>query len=136
MRHAIALALSLAFALAGPPASARTPAPYLFTILENPAYRASWNALLASASPPPWLAEFSRTNNGVTGPAEFVTVNKRFYEIFLVCKPHDCADNKFAVMFERGGANARGVLATPRARMFFGNPDAAERRALVRALGK
>ena len=92
--------------------------------------------MLKGAVLPPWLAEFSRSYNGVTAPAEFVTVKGRHYEIFPLCKPHDCGDNKFEVMFERGGGRARGLLVTPDAKTFFGDPSESEKAELVRAAEK
>jgi len=119
------------------PAMAQTTGPYLPDVLKQPAYRAAWNKLIAGARVPAWLAGFSKTYDGVVTPAKTADVEGVAYQLFSVCKPHDCAGNMFEVMFSPGAATAKGALvdnnAAPR---FFGAPDAAQAAALTQALGE
>jgi hypothetical protein len=127
---------AIATFLAVAPALAQTKQPYLFDVLkQQPAYRAAWDKLLASGKVPTWLTAFSKNYDGVTEPATTANVGGVTYQMFQVCKPHDCAGNQFEVMFSPGAQTAKGALvdnnATPR---FLGAPNAAQEAALMRAL--
>src|ERR1700677_3513754 len=83
--------------------------PFLFDVLLKPSYRAAWDKLMKEAQPTPdWLREFSRSFNGVAGPMKPATIEGKAYELYFVCKPHDCAANKFEVMFEAATKRAYG----------------------------
>ena len=110
---------------------------YLSDALKRPKYRGAWNAMMKGwAAVPTWLVEFSKTNDGVATPGTSAEVGGKTYEFFALCKPHDCAANKFEVMFEKGGARAHAILVTPNARTFFGDPGAAEKEALAKAVAE
>ena len=136
MRKSIALCLMLACSFVLGPASAIADGAYLFDVLKKPKYRGAWNAMMKGwAGAPAWLQIFARSGDGVATPGTVAVVGDMTFEFYDVCKPHDCADNKFEVMFEKGGGRARGVLVTPNARTFFGDPSDAEKAALAKAAG-
>jgi hypothetical protein len=118
------------------PASAQAPAgPYLFDLMKQPAFRASWDRLFAGAPGiEPWLRNFSRTLNGVTAPSARTTADGRSFIIADVCKPRDCADNFVAVLFTADGRRAWAVLATPGRQRWFGDPGPLERDLLAKRL--
>jgi len=131
MRRKIALALILSLFAGG----ALADGAYLFDVLKRPKYRGAWNAMMKGwAGVPAWLVEFSKTSDGVATPGTAAEVGGKPFEFYGVCKPHDCADNKFEVMFEKGGGRARGILTTPNARTFFGDPNDDEKAALAKAV--
>ena len=110
--------------------------PFLFDVLLKPAYRAGWERLMKEVQPTPdWLMEFSRSFNGVAGPMKPATIEGKAYELYFVCKPHDCVAKKFEVMFEAATKRAYGALGgggDPPA--FYGAPNPAMQEALAKAL--
>jgi hypothetical protein len=110
--------------------------PFLFDVLLKPAYRNGWEKLMKDVQPTPdWLMEFSKTYNGVAGPMKAATIGGKTYELYFVCKPHDCAAKKFEVMFEAATKRAYGALggaSDPPA--FYGAPPPAMQDALTKAL--
>ena len=125
----------LAFTLIASAACAQE-TPYLFDVLLKPAYRAGWEKLMKEVQPTPdWLAQFSRNFDGVAGPMKSATIEGKAYEIYFVCKPHDCAAKKFEVMFEAASKRAYGALGGDGAPPFFyGAPTPAMQDALAAAL--
>ena len=108
---------------------------YLFDTIKKRAYRASWDALLKGQRVDPWLATFAKTKNGVCHPSKTVTLRGVGYQANFVCKPHDCGDNQFLVLFAPRGRKAWGLLLTDETKQrFFGKPDAEMRAALVKAI--
>ena len=117
-------------------AGAQSQGAYLFDVLKKPKYRGAWNAMMKGwAGAPAWLTAFSRSGDGVATPGTTAVVSGVTFELYDVCKPHDCADNKFEVMFEPGGGRARGLLTTPNAKTYFGDPSEAEKAAQAKAAG-
>jgi hypothetical protein len=110
--------------------------PFLFDVLLKPSYRAAWEKLLKEVQPTPdWLVEFSQTFNGVAGPMKPATIDGKAYELYFVCKPHDCAAKKFEVMFEAATKRAYGALggaSDPPA--FYGAPTPVMQDTLTKAL--
>jgi hypothetical protein len=131
MRTATLLALCL---LAG--AAYAQGGPFLFDVLLKPSYRASWERLMKEVQPTPdWLVEFSQSFNGVAGPMKPAAIEGKAYELYFVCKPHDCAANKFEVMFEAATKRAYGVLGVAsNLPAFYGAPNPAMQEALTKAL--
>jgi len=124
----------LVFALTVAPAIAEEL--YLFDVLRMPAYRGSWDRLARDVQPTPdWLNQFERNFDGVAGAAKTVTLDGKPYDLFFVCKPHECAAKKFVVLFEPGGKRAYGALGgigdPP---LFYGDPTPAMQDALAQAL--
>jgi len=99
---------------------------YLFDVLMDPVYRGSWDRLIA-ANPSravfPWLTYYTRNFEGTAKPSQNVTVGSKTYEVFSICKAHDCRDNQFHVIFSPDGKQAWGLLVDNGSpRTFFGNP--------------
>ena len=110
--------------------------PFLFDVLLKPAYRNGWEKLMKDVQPTPdWLMEFSKTYNGVAGPMKPTTIGGKTYELYFVCKPHDCAAKKFEVMFEAATKRAYGALGGASDQpAFYGAPNPAMQEALAKAL--
>jgi hypothetical protein len=125
----------LAFFLVAQAADAQD-GPFLFDVLLKPAYRAGWEKLMKNMqSPPDWLAQFARNFDGVAAPMKPSTIEGKAYELYFVCKPHDCAAKKFEVMFEVASKRAYGVLGDNGAALtFYGDPTPPMQEALVSAL--
>jgi hypothetical protein len=129
------IAALLAFSLAAAGASAEQGA-FLFDVLPKPAYHIAWDKLMKEVQPTPdWLMQFARNYDGVAGPMKAATIEGKPYELYFVCKPHDCAAKKFEVMFEAGGKRAYGALGgVSDPPYFYGAPSPAQQEALAQAL--
>ena len=122
MRLSVSLALLVA-SVAGAAATAEDGA-FLFDVLRERPYRAAWDKLMKEVQPTPdWLMQFNRNFDGVSGPLKPVEVGGKPYRLAFVCKPQDCGDRKFEVIFDPDAAHAYGALGgrnDPPA--FFGAP--------------
>lgn len=134
MRLAVSLAVLV---VAGAAAAAEQS--FLFDVLRQHAYRASWDKLMKEMEQvepmPDWLMHFNRNFDGAASEMVEVTIEGKSYERSYVCKPTDCAGRKFEVMFEAGGARAYGALGgkdSPPA--FYGAPAPALQEELGKAL--
>ena len=84
---------------------------YLHQVIEDPSYLTAWNELFEnSADVDDWLKEYSVTLDGVQSQVLKMEVEGSRYEVFKVCKPHDCGDNAFAVIFLPSNGEALGLL--------------------------
>jgi hypothetical protein len=132
------LALSLAVALvilAGAALAADTE--FLFDALHGRTpYRASWDKLMKLVQPTPdWLVAFNRNFDGVASQITILTIDGKPYEISFVCKPTDCAEHKFVVLFGANGEHAYGALGgKDNDPAFFGDPSQVEQDALTKAV--
>ncbi len=109
---------------------------YLFEILESNAYLNSWNNLISSkADVDSWLRDYAKTKNGPATPAEKIVVGEKTYEVYMVCKAHDCGSNQFHAVFLKNGNAAYGLLLKEERRDIFGNPDADVLKALKQSAG-
>jgi hypothetical protein len=59
---------------------------------------------------PDWLMQFNRNFDGVSGALKAVDVSGKAYRQAFVCKPQDCGDRKFEVMFDVDATHAYGAL--------------------------
>jgi Inhibitor of vertebrate lysozyme (Ivy) len=129
------LAASLAFILVASAAVADEAA-FLFDALQVRPYRASWDKLMKEVEPTPdWLLQFNKNFDGVTGQIRPMTIDGKAYELTFVCKPGDCADRRFEVLFEAGGSHAYGALGGRNAEpAYFGGPAPALQDVLAKAI--
>ena len=97
---------------------------FLFDALRERPYRAAWDRLMKEVQPTPdWLMQFNRNFDGVSGALKAVDVGGKAFHLAFVCKPQDCGDRKFEVMFDADASHAYGALGgrnDPPA--FFGAP--------------
>ncbi|MGO9741356.1 MAG: Ivy family c-type lysozyme inhibitor [Roseiarcus sp.] len=126
--------LPLAAMISASPAATDPPA-YLFdAIRPRTAYRIAWDRLVKDVQPTPdWLRKFDSDFDGVSGAIKQVTVDGKPYLASFVCKPTECAQHRFVVLFEANGSRALGALGgggEPPA--FFGNPSKDEQDALAK----
>ncbi|MBV8662085.1 MAG: hypothetical protein JO107_03185, partial [Hyphomicrobiales bacterium] len=122
MRLPISLALML---VAGNAVAAENP--FLFDALQNRTYRTAWEKLMKEVQPTPdWLVQFNKNFDGVASELKPVTIDGKAYQLGYVCKPGECADRKFEVLFAPGGAQAYGALGgRNQPAFFFGAPTPA-----------
>jgi hypothetical protein len=108
---------------------------YLFDVLKKSEHLNSWNKLIGSnKNVDSWLLNYSKSKNGPATPAEIIDINSNKFEVFMVCKTHDCGDNRFYVIFSKNGDQAWGLLyKNNKNEKFFGNPDAEKISALRKA---
>ena len=133
MRFAASIALLVFAGAAG--AAEQT---FLFDVLRQQPYRASWEKLMKSVEPmPDWLMHFNRNFDGESGEMIAISIDAKAYQLSFVCKPKDCAGHKFEVLFDAGAEHAYGALGdkdTPPA--FYGAPGPALQAALAKGLAK
>ena len=99
-------------------------------------YRAAWDKLMKLVQPTPdWLVQFNKDFDGVSGQIAETTVDGKPYSISFVCKPTDCAEHKFVVLFDANGAHAFGALGgKDNDPAFYGSPSPAEQEAMAKAV--
>jgi hypothetical protein len=110
---------------------------FLFDALHGKTpYRTSWEKLMKLVQPTPdWLVQFNKNFDGVAGQMTNVTIDGKPYEISFVCKPTDCGEHKFVVLFDATGAHALGALGgKDNEPAFFGAPTQAEQEAMTKAV--
>jgi hypothetical protein len=119
------------------PVSAKA-GPYLFDLLNRPAYLIAWNVLFTGEKNiPSWLAAYATTKDGPAMPGTEVNLRDGRYQINLVCQAHDCGNNRFYVLFSAEGKQAWGLLLTNnQEERFFGQPDAEKMKVLRTAAKK
>jgi hypothetical protein len=84
---------------------------------------------------PDWLVAFNRNFDGVASQITILTIDDKPYEISFVCKPTDCAEHKFVVLFGANGEHAYGALGgKDNDPAFFGDPSQVEQDALTKAV--
>jgi len=133
------LIAALAAGLVVSPALAADPA-YLFDALHEKdyakSYRAAWDKLMKDVQPQPdWLVQFNKNFDGVAGQMTALTIEDKPYEISFVCKPTECAEHKFVVLFDATGERASGALGgKDNDPAFFGSPTQAEQEAMKKAV--
>jgi hypothetical protein len=124
-------ALLCGYALFGPSVAQAEDAPYLFDVIKQPAYKASWNRLVAPLKKQePWVVGAK----GVGSPAKRLDVEGKTFELFSLCQPHDCHDNMLHVIFTDGGKTAYGAFRTPEGLRYLGGANPAQQQALANSL--
>jgi len=133
MRFRLSPALALCLCLAGGAQAADTE--YLFDALHGRTpFRTSWDKLMKLVQPTPdWLIEFNRNFDGVAGQITNLNIDGKAYEISFVCKPTDCAEHKFVVLFDANGEHAYGALGgRDNDPAFYGAPSQPEQDAMAK----
>jgi len=134
MRLNLSLALVV---LAGAAHAAETDMTFLFDALHGKTrYHASWEKLMKLVQPTPdWLVRFNRNFDGVAGQMTGLTIDGKPYQISFVCKPTECVDHKFVVLFDDNGEHAYGALGgKDNDPAFYGSPTQAEQDAMTKAV--
>jgi hypothetical protein len=134
MRLRLSLALVV---LAGAANAAEMETGFLFDALHGKTpYHASWEKLMKLVQPTPdWLVQFNRNFDGVAGQMTNLTIDGKPYEMSFVCKPTDCGEHKFVVLFDANGAHAYGALGgKDNEPAFFGSPTRVEQEAMAKAV--
>jgi hypothetical protein len=132
-----ALAAALVIGLATP-AFAEGPA-FLFDLLREKSYKASWEALMKIVQPTPdWLVQFNKNFDGMSGSLTQASADGKTYDLSYVCKPEDCANHRFVVAFEVATApHAFGALGgKDNSPEYYGQPSPALQAAMNKALGR
>jgi len=94
---------------------------YFFTLIEQKPYRRAWDAMMKGARRDAfWMPDPDR----VTASPNLVThLDGREYKIGRICKPHDCGNNQFLVLFAPDARQAWGMRVTRQTDVrWFGDP--------------
>ncbi|AUH49558.1 lysozyme inhibitor [Chromobacterium sp. ATCC 53434] len=113
MKTLVPLLLSLSIlspaAVAAPVSSAPAAEAVFAELAHQPAYQAAWMGMLAGAeNTPEWLREARATS----APYRAATIAGKRYLAGEMCKPHDCAGNRFLGLFSADKRRALGLLVT------------------------
>jgi len=132
--RALGAAAILAFALFASAARAEDTQFLFETLHGKSAYRAAWNRLMKLVQPTPdWLVRFDKNFDGVAGQVTNVTIDGKPYSLSFVCKPTECDQHKFVVLFDEKGVHAYGALGgKDNAPFFYGSPSPAEQDAMAK----
>jgi hypothetical protein len=112
-------------------------AQFLFETLHGKGlYRASWDKLMKLVQPTPdWLVQFNKNFDGVAGQVINLTLDGKPYSLSFVCKPTECDEHKFVVLFDEKGAHAYGALGGKgNSPFFYGTPSPSEEEAMAKAV--
>ena len=108
--------------------------PYFYDLLKKPAYKHSLELVLKGEPVEPWVSTFIKTQDGVSDVGKPRTIAGAHYELYWVCKPHDCGDNSLNAIFTPGGSQVWAVLTKGgTVAQIYGHPDAAMKQALLDA---
>jgi hypothetical protein len=110
---------------------------YLTAAIKKPAYaRSLSNLFKGSRHLPAWTKQALKASGDYVGdPMTNSTIDGVRYELFTTCKPHDCSDSRFEVMFAQNGVQVWAAYAeTGKPMVFLGTPSAAQQAALRSAL--
>ena len=130
------LRLSLALVVLASAANAAETG-FLFDALHGKTpYHAAWEKLMKLVQPTPdWLTQFNKNFDGVAGQMTNLTIDGKPYQISFVCKPSECGEHKFVVLFDATGEHAYGALGgKDNEPAFFGSPTPAEQDAMVKVV--
>lgn len=102
-------ALVLCTALAGPTAAQDSPPelPTLAALDHDAAMTAAFAAMMVNRDAPDWLK-----GGGVQSPTHEVGFDGKGWLAMTSCKPHDCAAQRIAVIYDPQGNVMYGVLST------------------------
>jgi Inhibitor of vertebrate lysozyme (Ivy) len=134
MRLSLSLAL---FVLASAANATEAGGEFLFDALHGKtSHHVSWQKLMKLVQPTPdWLVQFNKNFDGIAGQMTSLTIDGKPYQISFVCKPTDCSEHRFVVLFDAGGAHAYGALGgKDNAPAFFGSPTQPEQDAMAKAV--
>lgn len=111
--------------------------PNLGELLKTPAYFNAWQTMLASETPPDWLAEYTATLYGPPVPNIPIDINGQSYTLGFTCKPNDCEENQIYALFAPDGSRAWALMVTPAIGIvWLGYPDDRIQTALKGALNQ
>ena len=99
-RKACAVALLSATAL---PVVAQ-PLPGLSSLIDSQQGRRAFSQLIAGQHLPGWIKK-----GGVETPMQEVTLNNTTYQVYYSCKPHDCAAERFALIYSPADNSMSGL---------------------------
>ena len=123
------LAATLTMALLASPALSQD---HPMHLLKEPWIKAKWShAIKGSGFNNSWVGDLSGV---ASAPETMRDASGKSWTVAELCQPHDCADNKLAVIIDRQNRNLWGLLlkANPTSRRYFGNPGP-EEKALLEA---
>ena len=128
MRAGLPFSVAAALGLLAMPASSE--GRYIFDVVKQPPFGAAWNRLVEPLKKSqPWMIDA----RGVAGPSVTINVDGQSFEVFSLCKPHDCADNQMQVLFSDGGRKAHGAFRTRDGVRMLGHVSATQGKALLQA---
>ena len=110
--------------MAAAPKVDATEGPFFYEKLRVPAYYHTFHQLFRGKQvPAPWVKRYLKYRDGVDTPSKTVTIENGVYELYSICKPHECPGNVLTVLFEPGGRKAWAYLTLDDGTsLFYGNP--------------
>lgn len=106
-----------------------------FDLLKDPVHARSWKAMLSSAKgTPAWVRD---ENRFIAEPVKTVSIGSVDYSISLLAKQHATNDGQAAILFKVDGTQAWAEVQDEKSpKLYLGNPSAAQKAALDKALAE
>jgi len=98
---------------------------YLTEYLKNPTFLETWEKLIRRPDIPRWLSESKKVRPNIIQTKAIIFSAKSGDLLgFNVCKPHDCGNNEFFVLFTLDGREAWGYAPNINGKnRFYNDPD-------------
>ncbi|MGY5776230.1 Ivy family c-type lysozyme inhibitor [Rhizobium sp. LEGMi135b] len=106
-----------------------------YDLLKDPAHAKSWKAMLSSAKgTPAWVRD---ENRFIAEPVKTISIDALDYSISILAKQHATNDGQAAILFKPDGTQAWAEIQDEKSpKLYLGNPSAAQKAALDKALAE
>lgn len=106
-----------------------------YDLLKDPVYARSWKAMLSSAKgTPAWVRD---QNRFIAEPVKTISIDSVDYSISILAKQHATNDGQAAILFKTDGTQAWAEVRDEKSpKLYLGNPSAAQKTALDKALAE
>lgn len=106
-----------------------------YDLLKDPVHAKSWKAMLSSAKgTPAWVRD---ENRFIAEPVKTISIDALDYSISILAKQHATNDGQAAILFKADGTQAWAEIQDEKSpKLYLGNPSAAQKAALDKALAE
>jgi photosystem II stability/assembly factor-like uncharacterized protein len=106
-----------------------------YDLLKDPVHARSWKAMLSSAKgTPAWVRD---ENRFIAEPVKAISIDAVDYSISILAKQHATNDGQAAILFKTDGTQAWAEVQDENSpKLYLGNPSAAQKAALDKALAE
>ncbi|SCB34248.1 Ivy family c-type lysozyme inhibitor [Rhizobium multihospitium] len=106
-----------------------------YDLLKDPVHARSWKAMLSSAKgTPAWVRD---QNRFIAEPVKTISIDSVDYSISILAKQHATNDGQAAILFNADGTQAWAEIQDEKSpKLYLGNPSAAQKTALDKALAE
>ncbi|MDK4718605.1 Ivy family c-type lysozyme inhibitor [Rhizobium sp. CNPSo 3968] len=108
---------------------------YLYDLLKDPVHAQSWKTMLSSAKQAPaWVRDGNRF---IAEPVKTISADSTDYSLSIIAEQHATNDGQAAILFTMDGTQAWAEIQEEGSqKRYLGNPSAAQKNALDKALAE